>query len=138
MIYFCNFIFVILFRFINTRFVSLNDLNSANLPMYPDDFEKYVKQKCLEQRELLEKSWIPKCAKIILELKDYWKHLVPLGEDESLDSPMKFFACVATLMSNQLRNLVVDSLNEFASFFEQYKVTFHYLIRIILSYQIQI
>lgn len=90
--------------------------------MYPEDFEKFVKQKCLEQRELLEKSWIPKCAKTILELKDSWKHLVPLGEDESLDLPMKFFSCIATLMSNQLRNLVVDSLNEFVLFFEQFKV----------------
>lgn len=80
-----------------------------------------MKKKCLEQRELLEKKWIPKCAKVILELKDYWKHLVPLEEDETLESPMKFFSGIAVEMSNQLRNLVVDSLAEFVAFFEQYK-----------------
>lgn len=89
--------------------------------MFPDEFEKFFKQKCLEQRELLEKQWIPKCAKIILELKEFWKSLVPLDDEESLDLPMKFFACISALMSNQLRNLVVDSLDEFVRFFEQYK-----------------
>ena len=108
-------------RFVKTRFISLNDLNSTNLPLSPDDFEKFVKQKCLEQRELLEKNWIPKCAKKILELKEYWKHLVPMDDDESLELPMKFFSCIAAEMSNQLRNLVVDSLDEFVVFFEQYK-----------------
>ena len=112
------------FRFIHTRFISLNALNSASLPLVPDEFEKYVKQKCLEQRELLEKSWIPKCAKKILELKEYWKHLVPLGDDESLELPMKFFASISAEMSNQLRNMVVDSLEEFVLFFEQYKVSY--------------
>lgn len=109
-------------RFINTRFISQSDLNAASLPLYPDEFEQFVKQKCLEQRDLLEKKWIPKCAKVILEHKDYWKHLVPLEEDETLDQPMKFFAGIAIQMSNQLRDLVVDSLAEFVAFFEQYKV----------------
>ena len=108
----------------NSRFISLKDLNSANMPMLPDDFEKFVKQKCLEEREILEKNWIPKCAKAILELKDQWKHLVPVDDDETLDLPMKFFATIAIEMSNQLRNLVVDSLNEFVQFFEQFKVKF--------------
>ena len=109
-------------EFMNTRFISLNDLNSANLPMYPDEFESFVQKKCLEQRELLEKKWMPKCARTILELKDYWKHLVPQDEDASLEGPMRLFNCVATLMSNQLRDLVVDSLGELVSFFEQYQV----------------
>ena len=111
-----------LIRFADTRFISQSVLNSAALPLYPDDFEKLVKQKCLEQRELLEKNWIPKCAKLILDLKDHWKHLVPQDDDEALDMPMKFFACIAVEMSNQLRNLVVDSLHEFVDFFEQFKV----------------
>jgi dynein heavy chain len=106
----------------NTRFISMKDLNEADLPMFPDDFENFVLKKCLEQREFLEKNWIPECARIILELKDCWKHLVPLDDDETLDLPMKFFACIASEMSNQLRSMVVDSLEEFAQFFEQYKV----------------
>ena len=109
-------------RFSKTRFVSLDDLNSAKLPLYPDEFENFVKQKCLQERDLLIKSWIPKCAKVIVDLKDYWKHLVPMGEDEPLDEPLRFFECIATLMSNQLRSLVVDSLQELVSFFEQYEV----------------
>jgi len=96
-------------------------LNEAALPLYPEDFESFVKQKCLEQREILEKTWIPHCAKLIIDLKDFWRHLVPCEEDEALDLPMKFFACIAIEMSNQLRNLVVDSLEELVNFFEQYK-----------------
>ena len=116
------FYFLLHFSFMNTRFISLKVLNEAALPLYPEDFENFVKQKCLEQRDLLEKNWIPRCAKLILELKDFWRHLVPLAEDEVLDLPMKFFACIAVEMSNQLRNLVVDSLSELVDFFEQYQV----------------
>ncbi len=109
-------------EFMHTRFISLEDLNSADLPMYPDDFEKFLQKKCLQQRELLEKNWIPKCAKVLINLKKYWEQLVPKDEEASLQPPMRFYNCVATLMSNQLRNLVVDSLAEFVSFFEQYQV----------------
>jgi dynein heavy chain, axonemal len=116
-------------EFVNTRFVSLKDLNESNLPAYPVDFEAFVKKKCLEERELLEKTWIPKCAKIILELKQYWKHLVPMNDEPaSLELPMRFFGCIATEMSNQLRNLVVDSLAEFVDFIEQYKVFIHFIL----------
>ena len=108
-------------RFIETRFVSLSDLNAAPLPLTPDDFERYVTQRCMEQRHMLEKDWVPKCAKKIVEMKAEWSHLVPKGDDESLELPMKFFACIAAEMSNQLREMVVDSLDEFARFFEQYQ-----------------
>jgi len=75
---------------------------------------------------------VPLCAKKILELKEYWKHLVPLDDDESLDLPMKFFACIASEMSNQLRNMVVDSLEEFVNFFEQYSVNNKILLKLYL------
>ena len=90
--------------------------------MYPNDFELYVKQRCLKQRELLEKKWIPTCAQAILELKENWKNYVPHTDDESLDLPMKFFAAISSEMSNQLRELVYDSLAEFVEFIEQYGV----------------
>ncbi len=92
------------------------------MPLYPNEFEIFVKQKCLKQREVLEKKWIPTCAQAILELKEYWKNYVPSSDDESLELPMKFFATIASEMSNQLRNLVYDSLAEFVEFIEQYSV----------------
>ena len=99
-------------------------MNNASLPLYPNEFEQFVKQKCLKQRELLEKKWIPTCAQAILELKEYWKNYVPNTDEESLDMPMKFFAAISSEMSNQLRSLVYDSLNEFVQFIEQYAVSF--------------
>ncbi len=111
-----------LLSFAKTRFVSFDDLATAELPMYPVDFEQFVKQKCLKQRELLEKVWIPQCAKTILDLKDKWKNLVPTGEDESLELPMRFFSSISSEMSNQLRNLVYDSIEELVEYFEQYQV----------------
>jgi dynein heavy chain, axonemal len=109
-------------RFVNKKFISLSDLNEASLPMYPEEFQEYIKKKCAEQRELLITKWVPECAQIILDLRDYWKHLVPLRDDDPLDEPIRFFSCIASLMSNQLRSMVVDSLEEFTLFFEQYKV----------------
>jgi hypothetical protein len=111
-----------LYRFIDTRFISFEEFNNAGLPMYPNDFELYVKQRCLKQREFLEKKWIPTCAQAILELKENWKSYVPHSDDESLDLPMKFFAAISSEMSNQLREMVYDSLAEFVKFIEQYGV----------------
>lgn len=67
-------------------------------------------------------SWIPTCAKAFLDLKDRWAQLVPQNDTDSTELVQQFFACVAALMSNQLRGMVINSLADFLEFFEIHNV----------------
>ena len=49
-------------------------------------------------------------------------HLVPNSEGDSTALVQQFFACLAALMSTQLRSLVINSLADFVSFLSLYKV----------------
>ena len=66
-------------------------------------------------------SWIPTCAKLFIDKKEYWWHLVP-QDDSSTELAQEFFACVAAVMSIQLRGMVIDSLADFLEFFKIHKV----------------
>ena len=68
-------------------------------------------------------SWIPACAQILIEERQEWMHLVPNSEGDSTVLVQQFFACLAALMSTQLRSLVINSLADFVSFLSFYKVT---------------
>lgn len=63
-------------------------------------------------------SWIPNCAQVFLDKKDLWYHLVPQNDVDSLELVKQFFASVGSLMSIQLRNLVINSLKDFLKFLE--------------------
>ena len=66
--------------------------------------------------------WIPACAQILIEERQEWMHLVPSAESDSTALVQQFFACLAALMSTQLRSLVINSLADFVSFLSLYKV----------------
>lgn len=66
--------------------------------------------------------WIPACAQILIEERQQWIHLVPGSESDSTALVQQFFACLASLMSTQLRSLVINSLADFVSFLSLYKV----------------
>lgn len=68
-------------------------------------------------------SWIPTCAKVFLDKNELWQHLVPPGADDSTELVEEFFACVAALMSIQLRSMIINSLADFLSFFAIHKVS---------------
>jgi len=66
--------------------------------------------------------WIPSCAQLFLDYQQFWYHLVPPNDTDSTQVVQDLFACVATMMSRQLRELVLDSLAEFLDFFLIHKV----------------
>ncbi|XP_033109939.1 dynein heavy chain 3, axonemal-like isoform X2 [Anneissia japonica] len=105
--------------FSNLRFVRLADLLSAELPLLPEEFEVLVKQQCKEAHEILKTTWIPTCAQIISNYRHLWLHLHGL---ESTQRLQEFFACIAALMSIQLRSMVIESLADFLEFFKIHMV----------------
>lgn len=68
-------------------------------------------------------SWVPECAKVLLDSKHHWTHLIPVNEGDSTTLIQKFFSCVAALMSIQLRSLVLNSLKDFLQFLKMYEVS---------------
>jgi len=52
-----------------------------------------------------------------MDNKRFWDHLVPPNDVDSTERVRDLFACVATMMDRQLRELVVDSLADLLDFF---------------------
>ncbi|KAK2870454.1 hypothetical protein Q8A67_024846 [Cirrhinus molitorella] len=105
-------------RFSSLRFVRLDDLLSADLPLLPAEFEELVRQQCQNTRDELLNTWLPCCASLFVTFKDSWLPLVPKKASIAPVKAQKLFYCVAALMSLQLRSLVVASLQDLLKFFQ--------------------
>ncbi|KAJ0003538.1 hypothetical protein NQD34_008636 [Periophthalmus magnuspinnatus] len=108
--------------FSSLRFVHLEDLFSANLPLLPSEFEELIQKQCQRTREDLLKRWLPQCVSLCRAFEELWLPLVMSKEEQasSLFS-VELFNCVATLMSLQLRSLVISSLEGLLYFFNIHK-----------------
>ncbi|XP_050953838.1 dynein axonemal heavy chain 3 [Labeo rohita] len=104
--------------FSSLRFVHLDDLLSADLPLLPTEFEELVRQQCQKTRDELLNTWLPRCASLFVTFKDSWLPLVPKKASIAPVKAQKLFYCVAALMSLQLRSLVVASLQDLLKFFQ--------------------
>ncbi|XP_058476444.1 dynein axonemal heavy chain 3-like [Solea solea] len=103
------------------RFVRLEDLYSANLPLLPSEFEEFVQVQCQNTREELLQKWLPDCATLLDDFNDLWLPLVNEEEQMALVHVQEFFNCVAALMSLQLRSLVIESIQDLMFFFSIHK-----------------
>ncbi|XP_068084555.1 dynein axonemal heavy chain 3 [Anabrus simplex] len=92
-----------------------------SFPQEADILESKMDELCKFTKDILKLEWLPKCADIILELRSWWKSLVPTKEGESLQLVQKFFQCIACLMAIQLRQLVMRSLYHLLDLIIQYK-----------------
>ncbi|KAK0049220.1 dynein heavy chain 3 axonemal-like isoform X1 [Biomphalaria pfeifferi] len=108
-------------EFCHLRFVNTEILLQAELPLLPSEFESLVKTQCWEAHEFLRKNWIPSCAKLFVDYKEMWQGLVPPGEYDNTELVQEFFSCVASLMSLQLRSMVINSLSDFLNFFKHHE-----------------
>uniref|UniRef100_A0A671RBC6 Dynein heavy chain linker domain-containing protein n=1 Tax=Sinocyclocheilus anshuiensis TaxID=1608454 RepID=A0A671RBC6_9TELE len=104
--------------FTSLRFVRLDDLLSADLPLLPAEFEELVRRQCQNTRDELLNTWLPRCASLFVTFKDSWLPLVPKKASISPVKAQKLFYSVAALMSLQLRGLVVASLQDLLQFFQ--------------------
>ncbi|XP_069036810.1 dynein axonemal heavy chain 3 isoform X1 [Lepisosteus oculatus] len=104
-------------EFASLRFVRLQALFSANLPLLPAEFEDLLQKQCQETQAILCNRWIPKCASLFITHKDCWLPLVPQSDEDVPCRVQEFFSCAAALMSLQLRGLVTASLQDLLAFF---------------------
>ncbi|KAF3707583.1 Dynein heavy chain 3, axonemal Axonemal beta dynein heavy chain 3 [Channa argus] len=103
--------------FSSLRFVRLEDLFATNLPLLPTEYLEFIQRQCQTTREELIQKWLPHCASIFESFKDLWLPLITKSEQVAPVGVQEFFNCVASLMSLQLRSLVIESLQDLLVFF---------------------
>ncbi|XP_028914074.1 dynein heavy chain 3, axonemal isoform X2 [Ornithorhynchus anatinus] len=108
-------------EFSHIRFVRIKELLASTLPMLPWEFWNIIQTQCLEARGILLEKWIPSCVSLFASQKDQWIYLTPQSDYDSCQSIEEFFASVAIFMSLQLREMVINSLKDFVSFFMIHK-----------------
>ncbi|XP_032303513.1 dynein heavy chain 3, axonemal isoform X3 [Coturnix japonica] len=104
-------------EFSGVRFVRTADLRAGEMPLPPAVFVDTVRRHCEEAHGLLRNRWIPTCASILREERMKWIQFAP---GKGCDSPQQiegYFSSVATLMSLQLRQMVLGSLEDLLRFF---------------------
>ncbi|MGH0135647.1 UNVERIFIED_CONTAM: hypothetical protein FKN15_057952 [Acipenser sinensis] len=104
-------------EFAALRFVMLEALFSACLPLLPVEFEDLIRKQCLAAHTTLQTKWIPACVSLFITHKVQWLQLVPQSDHDSVNLIHEFFACAASLMSLQLQGMVINSLQDLLSFF---------------------
>uniref|UniRef100_UPI00358FFBD0 dynein axonemal heavy chain 3 n=1 Tax=Myxine glutinosa TaxID=7769 RepID=UPI00358FFBD0 len=109
-------------QFSDTRFVHLRDLDSAHRPLTPEAFTQLIKLQCQEARDILQTEWILRCSSLFKHHVDTWQGLVPQNHQARLGcAGQAFFSCVAALMSQQLRQVVTESLQSLLHFLQEHQ-----------------
>ncbi|KAJ0065368.1 hypothetical protein NL108_007569, partial [Boleophthalmus pectinirostris] len=109
-------------NFSSLRFVRLEELFSASLPLLPSEFEELIQKQCQRTREELLKRWLPHCASLFQLCEKHWLPRVLSKKEQASSFSVELFNCAAALMSLQLRSLVVHSLQDLLCFFNIHKV----------------
>ncbi|CAG0883772.1 unnamed protein product [Cyprideis torosa] len=106
--------------FSNVCLFNRSRFNPSALPLSPEQFGRESLAQCVEAAEKMKTRWIPTAASVFVTLYDEWKKLVPLSIDGSVVQADHFFNTAATLMSQQLREIVMAALKEMLHFFQLY------------------
>ncbi|XP_068952632.1 dynein axonemal heavy chain 3 [Petaurus breviceps papuanus] len=108
-------------EYCRVRFVRTAELLAGPLPLLPSEFFEVIQQHCIEARQILFDRWIPTCAQHFISQKDHWLRFAPKSDFESSRIIEEYFASVASFMSLQLRELVINSLKDLVEFFMIHK-----------------
>ncbi|XP_065826535.1 dynein axonemal heavy chain 3-like isoform X2 [Oscarella lobularis] len=108
-------------KFSSVRIIDPDAIRKANLPLTPTEFDDLIKRQCESATALLSNQWVPECSELFLTYKSLWTHLVPSTANQPTESVEKFFSCVAALMGKHLRQLVLNSIEDFANFIASYE-----------------
>uniref|UniRef100_A0A674GZT8 Dynein axonemal heavy chain 3 n=1 Tax=Taeniopygia guttata TaxID=59729 RepID=A0A674GZT8_TAEGU len=65
--------------------------------------------------------WIPTCASLFIDQRHMWLHFAPQRDSDSSEKVESYFSSVAALMSLQLREMVINSLEDLLAFFMIHK-----------------
>uniref|UniRef100_A0A8C3QX22 Uncharacterized protein n=1 Tax=Cyanoderma ruficeps TaxID=181631 RepID=A0A8C3QX22_9PASS len=108
-------------QYSHLRFVRTAEVLCADLPLLPAEFQDIIQRHCGEARDILQNKWIPTCASIFIARRNMWLHFAPQRDSDSPEKVESYFSSVAALMSLQLREMVINSLEDLLAFFMIHK-----------------
>ncbi|KAG5443966.1 Dynein heavy chain 3, axonemal [Clonorchis sinensis] len=108
-------------EFAQLRFVEVDKIRELDEPLEPEAFEGIIASHCRKTRDILRSNWIPKCARAFIDHRNTWAHLLPAKSTDSMEPVRSFFACMAALMSKQLRSIVDQSLKDLLEMLQEHQ-----------------
>eukprot|EP01135_Chromosphaera_perkinsii_P007265 Nk52_evm73s745 gene=Nk52_evmTU73s745 len=105
------------------RLFDLPGVRSSALPLSTQEFEGIVRRSYNKGEEYLKTSWLAEALGIFHASKSQWYPLVQKGTDDTDGYELldHFFKAVETLMSNQLRHCIFESMVDLLEFFKYYQ-----------------
>ncbi|GAA53212.1 dynein heavy chain axonemal [Clonorchis sinensis] len=110
-------------EFAQLRFVEVDKIRELDEPLEPEAFEGIIASHCRKTRDILRSNWIPKCARAFIDHRNTWAHLLPAKSTDSMEPVRSFFACMAALMSKQLRSIVDQSLKDLLEMLQEHQAS---------------
>ena len=99
--------------------IKIDDFGTLPIPAL--EIQLKVNSLCQEASINLQKEWLADVAEIFLEKKSAWTNYFYKSSTASLEHIQKYFRSVNTLLSKQLRSMVVKTLKHLRDFFVDYR-----------------
>lgn len=101
----------------------MSDMQSESpFPLYCDMFEKRLLERCKISRSIILNRWLCDVADAMVHLKNQWQSYAPKKRTDSTSRIECFLRNICGLMSKQLRDLVMKSLEHFSNVFAGFNV----------------
>lgn len=92
----------------------------GTFPVPAADIEPRLNALCVAATNVLIKEWLADVAEIFLEKKYIWSQYFETRPDASTAWIEKYFRSVNSLLSKQLRILIMETLKDVRDFFMRY------------------
>lgn len=93
----------------------------GTLPVPAAEIEPRLDALCVTATDILVKEWLADVAEIFLEKKHDWSQYFETQPDASTAMIEKYFRSVNSLLSKQLRIMIMKTLEDVKDFFMQYE-----------------
>ncbi|XP_015175416.1 PREDICTED: dynein heavy chain 3, axonemal [Polistes dominula] len=106
-------------KYYNTTIFNIQDLGT--FPVVVTEIEPKINELCENAVDIFTNKWLADVADIFLEKKYAWSGLFEKGQHTSTSLIEKYFRAVNSLLSKQLRIMIMKTIRNFRNFLMQYK-----------------
>lgn len=93
----------------------------GTFPIPATEIEPRLTALCAATTDILVKEWLADVAEIFLEKKDIWSQYFETQPNASTALIEKYFRSVNSLLSKQLRIMIMKTLEDVRDFFMRYR-----------------
>lgn len=93
----------------------------GTLPIPAAEVEPRWNGLCAAATDVLIKEWLVNVAEVFLEKKHVWSQYFEMRPDASTALIEKYFRGINSLLSRQLRIMMIETLKDIRDFFMRYK-----------------